>query len=143
MATANVCIAFLETGLPVWMIESGSDKWMLGMPLLAMNVTFILTNNLAPMMAKHIGNWSVIGIGLLLSAISMIVLPFCRDSYIDGMFKEGLKKKFKSSLKFCMKSFKTYVRFFLLHLHPIQVIWTMYGPRYWMCSSRRWGFIID
>ena len=88
MATANVCIAFLETGLPVWMIESGSDKWMLGMPLLAMNVTFILTNNLAPMMAKHIGNWSVIGIGLLLSAISMIVLPFCRDSYIDGMFKE-------------------------------------------------------
>jgi len=30
------------------MIEAGSEKWMLGMPLLAMNVTFILTNNLAP-----------------------------------------------------------------------------------------------
>ena len=69
MATANICIAFLETGLhfiiilesierrshdwtvlglPIWMIEAGSEKWMLGMPLLAMNVTFILTNNLAP-----------------------------------------------------------------------------------------------
>ena len=35
-------------GLPIWMIEAGSEKWMLGMPLLAMNVTFILTNNLAP-----------------------------------------------------------------------------------------------
>lgn len=100
MATANVCIAFLETGLPVWMIEAGSNKWMLGMPLLAMNVTFILTNNLAPFLAKHIGNWSVIGLGLLLSAISMIVLPFCRDSYLDGMFKVNINDPASTSHPF-------------------------------------------
>ena len=61
MAIANICIAFLETGLPIWMIGQGASEWMLGMPLLAMNITFISTNNIAPILAKKIKNSGVIG----------------------------------------------------------------------------------
>ena len=116
MATANVCIAFLETGLPVWMIEAGSSKWMLGMPLLAMNVTFILTNNLAPFLAKHIGNWSVIGLGLLLSAISMIVMPFCRGSYLNGMFK-------------------VFQLYSVISSRSVSALWPLYDPRHRLCPG--------
>jgi len=68
-------------------MEAGSRTWMLGMPLLAMNLTFILTNNLAPVLARKVGNWAVLAIGLSLCVIAMIALPFCRDSYLNGMFK--------------------------------------------------------
>ena len=87
MASANICIAFVETGLPIWMMDANSREWMLGMPLLAMNFTFILTNNLAPVLARKIGNWGVIATGLMLCVIAMVTLPFCRGSYLTGMFK--------------------------------------------------------
>ena len=69
------------------MMDAGSREWMLGMPLLAMNVTFILTNNLAPLLARYIGHWGVIASGLGFCVVAMIALPFCRGTYLDGMFK--------------------------------------------------------
>jgi hypothetical protein len=60
------------------MMDAGSREWMLGMPLLAMNFTFIITNNLAPILARKIGNWGIIALGLSLCVIAMITMPFCR-----------------------------------------------------------------
>jgi len=57
------------------------------MPLLVMNVAFLATNNLAPILARKIGNWGVIASGLCLCVISVATIPFCAGPFYAGMFK--------------------------------------------------------
>ena len=46
-----------------------------------------LTNNIAPILAKRIGNWGVIALGLFLSTVAMVSLPFCKDQGLTEMYK--------------------------------------------------------
>ena len=46
-----------------------------------------LTNNMAPVLARSIGNWGVIALGLFLSTVAMVSMPFCYDVGIVMMYK--------------------------------------------------------
>lgn len=77
-------------------------------------------------LSKHIGNWAVIGLGLFLSAISMIVMPFSYGSYLSGMFKEIFAVYFQTmnnrpSIRLFKKSLMKFI------FKNSKVIWSMYG----------------
>ena len=86
----------------------------------------------------------MIGLGLFLSAISMIVMPFSYGSYLSGMFKETFANniiffyynRYKSYPMMEMASWKLYSKI-------QKVIWPMYGAWNRVRFSGRWGLIIN
>ncbi|XP_032869603.1 synaptic vesicular amine transporter-like [Amblyraja radiata] len=80
---ANMAVAMLEQGLPLWMMKTMcSPKLQLGLAFLPSAIAYLLGTNLFGVLANKMGRWLCSLIGMVVLGISIILVPFATSIFV-------------------------------------------------------------